>query len=160
MHIHDVDYIRYLLGEPNKIQSVGQRGQDGQLQQIFTSYVYDHAIATAEACWDYPTNFPFSMSYRVKFEKATVVFDSAVTPALQVYPQNGEPFSPEIVPEYAGDNQAGGNLSSLGAYYNELKYFVQHLQSGEPIAINTLDEAVKSALLTLQEIDLCGGAQI
>lgn len=159
MHVHDVDYVRYLLGEPDSFQSMGQRDAEGVLQQIYTSYRFGDAVVTTEACWDYPVSFPFSMAFRVKFEKAAVMFDSATIP-LTVYPYDGDVFSPEMKEEYEGSSEAGGNLSSLGAYFSELKYFVTHLVSGEPIAMNTLEDAVASVRLTFQEIERCGGAKI
>ena len=159
MHVHDVDYVRYLLGEPDSFQSMGQRDSEGILQQIFTSYDFNGSTVTTEACWDYPTTFPFSMSYRIKFEKAAVLFDSSTTP-LTVYPYEGESFMPEIKEEFAGSNEAGGNLSSLGAYYSELKYFITHLENGLPIEMNTLSDAVASARLTFAEIARCGGAKL
>ena len=54
----------------------------------------------------------------------------------------------------------GGNVSSLGGYYNELKYFVDKLNAGEELTIAPLDEGVKSVNLVLDEIASVGGAQL
>ena len=106
---------------------------------------------------DYPADFPFDAGFRVKFEKATAVLDvSGVT----VYYKDGGQFKPEIQPEFIGSNDIGGNLSSLGGYYNELKYFIDKVASGETPLIAPLSEGVKSAELVLSEIDSVGGAQI
>ena len=36
---------------------------------------------------------------------------------------------------FEAENDIGGNLSSLGGYYNELKYFVDRLNGGEELEI-------------------------
>lgn len=159
MHVHDVDYIRYILGEPDEVTATAARDEEGIIQHIFSTYKYGNTAIACEACWDYPSNFPFSMAYRVKMEKATIVFDSTLTSSLTVYPVNGEPFVPELEKEFEADNNIGGNLSSLGGYYNELKYFIERIQSKEPLEVAPLNEGVKSIKLTLKEIELAGGAK-
>lgn len=157
MHIHDVDFMRYLMGEPNSFSSSVVRNEKKIIEQIFTTFSYDDAVVTVEACWDYPSDFPFDAGFRVKFEKATAVMDSN---GLNVYYIDGGYEKIEIKPEFEADNDIGGNLSSLGGYYNELKYFVEKLNAGEPLTIAPLDDAVKSVKLTLAEINSVGGAQL
>lgn len=159
MHIHDVDYIRYILGEPNEVTATASRDKEGVIQQMFSTYRYDKALVFAEVCWDYPASFPFCMEYRVKFEKATVVFNSGVTPSLVVYLQSGGSMIPELQKEYEGESDLGGNISSLGGYYNELKYFTQKIRDNEPLELAPLSEGVQSVLLDLEEIKSAGGAK-
>ncbi len=157
LHIHDVDFMRYLMGEPQAFHSSAMRDEKGIIEQIFTTFTYDNAIVTVEGCWDYPRDFPFDYGYRVKFEKATAVLD---TSGLTVYPKSGGQMKPELIPAWEGDNEIGGNLSSLGGYYNELKYFIDRLNADEPLVIALLCEGVKSVELVLKEIESVGGAQI
>lgn len=157
LHIHDVDFMRYLMGEPDSLSSSAVRNDKGIIEQIFTTFTYPNAAVTVEGCWDYPVDFPFEAAFRVKFEKATVVLD---TNGLTVYYNDGGCFRPEIKPAFEADNDIGGNLSSLGGYYNELKYFVDKLTANEPLEIAPLCEGVKSAELVLKEIASVGGAQI
>lgn len=155
MHIHDVDYVRYLFGEPERIQAGGYRDENGLLVQIFGIYNYPNNLAVSiEAGWDYPATFPFSATYRVKLEKATIVNDAN---GLTVYPNEGEPFHPELAEEFKGDNDIGGNISSLGGYYNELKYFVEGLQGKNDLSIATLSEGIASVRLVRKEIEIAGG---
>ena len=157
LHIHDVDYMRYIMGEPKDLTSKVMRNELGIIEQIFTTFTYDQAVVTIEGCWDYPADFPFDFGFRVKFEKATVVLDGN---GLAVYPKEGGQIRPEIKAAYEGDNEIGGNLSSLGGYYNELKYFVDRLTRGEELLAAPLCEGVKSVELVLKEIESVGGAQI
>lgn len=157
LHIHDVDYMRYLMGEPKKTTSKVARNEIGVIEQIFTTFEYDSSVVSVEGCWDYPKDFPFSMSFRVKFEQATAVLDGN---GLTVYLNEGGSVKPEIKPEYKGDNEIGGNLSSLGGYYNELKYFIDKLSNNEPLEIAPLSEGIKSVELVLKEIEIAGGVKI
>jgi len=155
MHVHDTDYIRYLLGEPDRIQSQAYRDENGAIQQIFTLFGYGKNVGVSvEACWDYPATFPFCAAYRVKFEKATVVFDGT---ALTVYPEEGEAFHPKLAEEFKGDNKIGGNISSLGGYYNELRYFVEWLRGEHTGTIASVEESVRSIRLVQREIEAAGG---
>ena len=123
--------------------------------QIFGIYNYPNNLAVSiEAGWDYPATFPFSATYRVKLEKATIVNDAN---GVTVYPNEGEPFHPELSEEFKGDNDIGGNISSLGGYYNELKYFVEGLQGKNDLSIATLSEGIASVRLVRKEIEIAGG---
>ena len=155
MHVHDVDFVRYLLGEPDEVKATAYRDGEGLIQQISALYRYGKDVAvTIEAGWDYPASFPFDAGFRVKFEKAAVVLNAG---ELTVYPQEGEPYHPQLAEEFQGDNDIGGNISSLGGYYNELKYCVEGLKGEHPLEVATVAEAVKSVRLVKREIEAAGG---
>jgi len=155
MHVHDTDYIRYLLGEPDRVQSQAYRDDKGGMRQIFTLFGYGRNVGVSvEACMDYPASFPFNGAYRVKFEKAAAVYDHGV---LTVYPEEGEPFHPELAEECQSGSDVGGNISSLGGYYNELKYFVEWLKGEHTGTVASVAEAVRSVQLVQREIQAAGG---
>ncbi len=157
LHIHDVDFMRYMMGEPDSFHSDAARNEKGIIEQIFTTFTYGDAVVSVESCWDYPADFPFTAGFCVKFERATVVNDAN---GLNVYLNDGGVIKPEIISEFTGDNEIGGNVSSLGGYYNELKYFVEKLTANEPLEVAPLSEGVKSVELALDEIASVGGAQL
>lgn len=155
MHVHDVDFVRYLLGEPDRVQAAAYRDQTGLIEQIFGLYNYGPQVAVSiEAGWDYPASFPFAGNYRVKLEKATAVLKDGT---LTVYPDEGEPFHPELPAEFEAENDIGGNVSSLGGYYNELKYFLEGLQGKNDLSVAPLEEAITSVRLVKREIAAAGG---
>ncbi len=154
MHVHDVDFVRYIMGEPDRVQAQAYRDAEGVIQHINALYGYGNNVGIAiQAGWDYPATFPFTATFRVKFEKATVVHNGGIT----VYPNEGEPFQPKMEEEFQGDNDIGGNVSSLGGYYNELKYFVEGLQGKNDLSVATVSEAIKSIQLVLKEVEAAGG---
>lgn len=159
LHIHDVDFIRYLMGgEPDGFHTTCTRDDDGVIQQIFTSFQYGKAVFTAEGCWDFPDSLPFSMSFRIKFEKATVTFKS--DEKLMVYPENGEGYVPELKKSDVTEKESGINVSNQSAYVCQLRFFIDHVIKGDAAEIAPLSEGVKSVLLVLDEIDAAGGAKI
>jgi predicted dehydrogenase len=152
MHIHDVDFVRHLLGEPDQIKSEVVNKHSANLH-IFSLYKYGDAVISLEGGWDYPTQFPFEMTYRVKFEKAVMEFNSNANPALRIY-ENGGRVIDSVIEADAGiiSLSSGGNISSLGGYYNELKYFLDSLNQDHEITNASLEDGYQSLRLTLQAI--------
>ena len=155
LHVHDVDFVRYILGEPDTVKAQAYRDENGVIQQINALFGYGKDVSVSvEAGWNYPADFPFTADFRVKFEKATVVNAAG---ALTVYPNEGGAFNPELAEEFQGDNDIGGNVSSLGGYYNELKYFVEGLQGKNDLSVATVKEAIASVRLVKKEVEAAGG---
>lgn len=152
LHIHDVDFVRYILGEPENIKtSLCYEGKNPE--HAFSIYEYGDVQVLLEGGWDYPASFPFEMEYRVKFEQATVVFNSNHRPAVTVYPKEGEKFHPSVKTDFEGRNDGlGGNISSLGGYYNELKYFYDCIANNKEIETASLEEGLNSLELILREL--------
>lgn len=155
MHVHDVDFVRYILGEPDTVKAQVYRDENGVIQQINALFGYGSQVSVCvEAGWNYPADFPFTADFRVKFEKATVVLSGGV---LTVYPDEGGALQPELAEDFCGDNEIGGNISSLGGYYSELKYFIEGLQGKNDLSVATVAEAVASVRLVKKEIADAGG---
>ncbi len=153
LHIHDVDFIRYLLGKPDAMHSRAARDQDGTIQQIYTVYEYGGAVVTVEACWDYPDEYGFRQSFIVKFEKATAVRENE---EFTVFLKDGGILRP-IARERFDQKLEGINISSLGSYYSELKYFLERITGGLPLTRAPMSEAATAVETALREIELAGG---
>ena len=131
------------------------RDEEGVIQQINALFGYGSNVSVSvEAGWNYPADFPFTADFRVKFEKATVIGGGGV---VNVYPLGGTAYQAELEEEFQGDNDIGGNISSLGGYYNELKYFVEGLQGKNDLSVATVAEAIASVKLVKREIEAAGG---
>lgn len=151
MHIHDADYIRYLMGEPEKIDSWVVKDHKDIVQHIWSSYRYGDAVLIAEGSWDYPTNLPFMQTFRVRLERAAVILDTEGR--VTVYPDMGKKFIPQIGEKQEMD--LGINVSDLAPYLNELKYFLNQIQEGKS-GITSLSEAVASLHLVRKELEIAG----
>lgn len=159
LHIHDQDYISYLVGSPAKIMARAEPGGGGALDSVMS------------LCWDHPSGvsscavgslalapeFPFMMSLLVACEKATIKYDSNADPTLMVYPFDGPAFAPKLPdPGIGASKDAGGNIAALGGYFNEIKYFVDCITSGrhpEIVTPQTAREAVRICLAARQSAE-------
>ena len=152
LHIHDTDFVRYLLGEPKRVDSVGS-GTRGAWNHIFTNYAYDGVAVSAEGGWDFPSTIPFCMAYRALFEDGLLDFDISRDPALILYPAKGKPKHPKPPKAKVKTKaDAGGNISDLAGYGNEILYFIDCLNRGESPKITTAQDARDSLALVLKEL--------
>ena len=147
LHIHDIDYTLSLFGEPKQYFSV--RNTLGEKNSyVNTLMQYDDFVVTVEGTWGLPASHPFEASFRVVFENA--VIENAGGKFMR-YDADG---AHEITIEKAdlGVGVAGGNISDLGGYYNELCYFCEKAATSEPIEQATLSDAVASLKFVRKEI--------
>jgi predicted dehydrogenase len=151
LHIHDTDFVRYLLGDPLKVDSVGS-GRKGAWNHIWTRYQYKNVTVHAEAGWDMPPAYGFCMAYRAVFERGMLDYDSGRTPALTLYPARGKARHPKPPAPRVRGRAGGGNVADLGGYGNEIQYFVDCLSKGREPAVTTARDARDSLALVLKEV--------
>lgn len=152
LHVHDLDFLRYMLGEPDSFDVKATAFDSGMINQIITTYEFGDVFVTAEGVWDVSPSLKFKASFRACFDEATIIFDSGSNPSLTVFKKDGIVEVPELNPEYNVDSDAAGiNISNLGPYYTEIKYFVECIRDGKPIEVAPLGEGVKSVETALRE---------
>ena len=105
LHIHDVDLVRYLFGDPEAV-SVSASSSVCVNDSVHSSFYYGAYPVTAIGDWTL-SGMNFSAEGRVNFENASLTVGSD---GLTVYPKGtGEPYKVELPRE--------------GMYYLELEYF-------------------------------------
>jgi len=152
LHIHDVDFIMYMLGKPRTVKSQGVKTDIGWVQ-VTTQYEYDEFAVGAEGGWGYPANFPFQMTFRAMFEDATVTLGYGGKPGLWAFTGEGEPVDLMASQQKEGEVDAGINVSSSDAYLNELRYFYNCLEEGRDLEIVTPRQARDSVALVRTEME-------
>jgi len=145
MHIHDTDFALYLLGEPESMQSWGSIDHRGP-SHAFTTMSYPGCVVHLEGGWNLPSKTPFKMAFRAIFERGAMIMDGG---PLTVYEPDREPMVPEFPRLEA---QGGGNISDLGGYYHEIKYFADCVATGTPVSTVTPESSRQSLKYTLEEI--------
>lgn len=131
LHIHDVDFVRFCFGAPDRVTATGG------LDHITALYRYDDGPThvAAEGGWDHSDGFPFRMRYTVVFEEATADFDLGREDQL-LLARDGQLEPVEV--------------SALDGYDGEMRHLLAAIQEGTaPTA--TLEDAV--ALLELLELE-------
>ncbi len=131
LHIHDADFVLYMLGQPRSVLSQGLKGDAGALDHVTTFYNYaPNTMIQTEGAWEYNAGFPFSMTFRIAFEKASLVFDAQ---GLRLCPPKG-PAKPVAVAE--GDG-----------YFHELKHFLDCIRRNCASPVVTPESALQSVKL-------------
>jgi predicted dehydrogenase len=132
LHVHDVDFIYSLFGNPATVYASGYTGPTGELDHVVAQYRYDTvpgagALVSAEGGWAQADGFGFRMQYVVNFEQATADFDIGRKPTLVVY-KDGKTTTVET--------------SGRDGYVGELTYFLECVRAGRKPAMVTGDDAV------------------
>lgn len=147
LHIHDIDYVLSLFGEPRKLYSVkntlGERNS-----YVSTLMQYDEHVVTVEGTWYLPGTHPFQATFRVVFEKAVVENDGG---KFMLYTDGGAEEIKIEKKEMVSTGGTQGNISDLGGYYNELLYFTNQAINGEQIGQATLAEGAASLKFLLEK---------
>jgi len=160
LHIHDTDYLLYLLGKPLSLVS---RVSPGGLKyaHVFTTFIFpDNVIAFTEGGWDMPDNFPFAMAYTALFEKGAVEFNSRNEKTLAIYRSGKEIEYPTVKPELKAKANGGGNIADLGGYFSEIKYFIDCLENNEEPGEASARSARDSLEIVLSEMKSADSGKI
>jgi predicted dehydrogenase len=136
MHIHDSDFILHLFGMPKSVSSAGTTS--GLNCDVISTFHYDDdALIVAEGGWGYQQGFPFSMTFTINMETATLCLDD--TGKLMLYEKNEKPVQVEH------DCENG--------YYLELVHFIQCITDGKKSEICPPASACQTLKLVYGEIE-------
>jgi predicted dehydrogenase len=151
LHIHDLDFLTYVLGRPKQVSCAGVKTSTGAYDTALTTLIghADAECSQAEGCLAMPEGFPFTSRITVVCEGGTVSFDAGGSPSLVVRPAGAPEEHPEIPQPDAGSASAGGNVSSLGGYYNEIAYFLECLRDDRQPEVITPEDAAFAVKLCL-----------
>jgi predicted dehydrogenase len=123
LHLHDTDFVHYLLGPPQAVFSQGYTGPSGLIDAISSSFIYQPSASAVpapphfihlQATWTQHPAAPFTMSYRANFQHATLIFDSTRQPSLTIASAAGLES-----PDFSSDG-----------YEQELAYFIDCIATG------------------------------
>ncbi len=88
MHIHDVDMIRYLFGDPKAVSALTNDART-KCTTIHSRFHYDDKLIFAIGDWGQSTGSKFRAGLRMNLEKATVEMSGG---KITVTPDNEEPY--------------------------------------------------------------------
>ena len=133
LHIHDVDMVRFLFGEPRAVSAVSY-DTETRWAVINSRFHYDDdKLVVANASWDESRTISFNMSYRVNFEQAEVKLESG---KITVYPNEGEVYQAE--------------LPSADRMAEEIKYLAMSILEGTENVTNPPESAMATVKLVEQ----------
>jgi len=142
LHIHDTDFIIFLLGKPTHVRSVGQSRVSKGIDHITTHYMYKkNVMVVAEGAWLYHPSYPFSMSFSVACEHATIDYDSRMGDGLTVHLDNGSSEKPK--------------LTQKSGHQRELEYFTKCIKQGTVPTVVTPKDAAIAVEVVQAELKSC-----
>jgi len=140
MHIHEVDFAYYLLGQPRGIYLQGVNHPEYGVDRVFAQWQYDTNMPVlVEGFWDMPASFGFNMGYSAVFEKAAIEWDMARGTPLTVHHYDGDPETPELL----GDD----------GYVNELQYFLECIEKDVAPWLSTPRDSRQAVMIALAEAE-------
>lgn len=152
LHIHDTDYALHLMGgAPDQMTSVGNVDERG-VSHVSTLMSFGPTVIHTEGSWNLPAGTPFKMAFRATFERGAAIMDDG---PLTIYTDDAV-RTPEM-PKMSAS--AGGNISDLGGYYYELRYFYDALRDDSSLDRITPASARLTLETALKEIASVKAAQ-
>lgn len=144
LHIHDIDFIRYMFGEPEAVScrsSAGVTKHDAMQTALYYGGLPVTAISDRTLA-----GMGFSATFRVGFEGATFILDRD---GFKVYPKDGTaPFTP--------------GLNAPDGYTGEISYFCDVITGRRPDDVNPSESGANTIRLidTMKESAENGGRVI
>jgi predicted dehydrogenase len=151
LHIHDIDYIHYLLGKPDRVRSLGLNRPEISASFLKSQFFYDAipgVIVEAEAGW-WQGPVPFAATFRAVFENAVLAYDNE---KLTLYEAKGS--APRVIDLTVGLQMTSSiNLKDTSGIYNEIAYFIECVKSGKAPAVITPEQSLMSLNILLTELE-------
>ncbi|MBQ7671257.1 MAG: Gfo/Idh/MocA family oxidoreductase [Clostridia bacterium] len=142
LSIHDIDFARYMFGDPKDFSGVYYTQKD-KTEYSAVTLEYDGFSVSAEGGW-YKTYIPFTCGFTAIFEGGMVVS------AGDKLTENGNAV--ELTPELPMFD-VGAPCGTLDGYTREIQYFVSRLESGEPFDAVSADSSLGTVALCRKIID-------
>jgi predicted dehydrogenase len=141
LHIHDADFVQYLVGMPEAVFSTGVVAPDNQVDYLVTQYLFgDRRVCiTAASGAIAMSGVLFEHGFDAYFERATLRYNSATGQPLQRFLQDGSVETPD--------------LARPDAFVAELQTAVEGVRTGQLPAVLSGASARNSLLLCLREAE-------
>ena len=145
LHIHDCDFVNWILGSPREVFARGMRSAVGSWDHIFTEVRYeDGAVASIQGGWMMKGDFPFTCGYRILGERGVLEWTFRAGVNIEERSQSNP-----IILYRDGEKRKTIEVSPEDPYYCELQYFFDCIKEGKPIERGTPKQAILALQLAL-----------
>lgn len=144
LSIHDLDYVQYVFGKPQKVSSVYRKLKDNS-DFLVSELIYDGMVATVSGAFYTTPGFPFKAEYLAVFENGYVEYRGGKIV------KNGE----EINLKESDSKASGINLPDIGGHQYEIQYFVDCVEKGIKPDVVTPEDAQDTIKLIERLLDNC-----
>lgn len=133
LHVHDVDFINYLLGKPDEIRAEAYHVRSGYDCLSAMYYYKDGPIVHVTGDWNMPQSYGFQPEYLAVFERAVITKDDE---GFKLCNESGVLRQKDFV-------------DSDEKYFKEDAYFVSCVRDGKPCDVVPME----STLQTMELVD-------
>ncbi|MEI6100797.1 MAG: Gfo/Idh/MocA family oxidoreductase [Eubacteriales bacterium] len=121
LHLHDIDYLVYLLGAVKTVYAVGWKNDTGCWNHVMTSLTFTNgASAVAEGAYEMTEKYPFTMSLRIVGETKTADYKLIAGFNLE---DVGSSIREAMLYQNGSDPEKIQADTTIDAYQAELEYF-------------------------------------
>lgn len=147
LHIHDVDFIQFLFGKPERVFSTGVIGSGGSIDHVVSQYIYPGGpTVSSEGGWLMTKGF--NMFYTIHCERATLDFDLSRGANACCVVESGKEAR-VIAPE------------PTDGYAYETAYVIQCVRQGTaPTVVTAKDAVVDLEICEAEEKSIRSGAVV
>ena len=140
--IHDFDFLRWSLGEVERVYAKGVMGREyNRLDYALVTLRFESgAIAHIEGQWGYPG--PFNYSIELAGSRALVAIDSTAPPQVRLLGgTTGSGDSPDVV-------------TGKSPFQTELEHFIRCIATGEEPVVDARDayEALRIGIAAIESV--------
>lgn len=148
-HVHDVDLVRWMLGVPKAVSAVGVNlfSRGGGSDIVNANFIYDNMFVNLSANWALRKNRFNVRMMRFNFEKG------------YVYTERGGERNIAVKVLKDGTETTFSEKLPLDGYFEEIKYFMECLESGKKPEFNPPEQSldnIKIVMAEIQSVDNCG----
>lgn len=121
LHIHDVDFAQFLLGQPDAIYCTADGPGENAYGTVNAVFAYEDGPSVSIGCDQMlPESYPFEMRYSATFEKGCLTFTTNREPGLMEFTEQG---------------QEHPHVKHGDGYTEEISYFVECIENNEAPAV-------------------------
>lgn len=127
LHIHDIDFVTYLLGEVDSVYSVGTRNEYGAWDHVMTTLTFkNNRVAFVEASQRMPHHYPFTMSFRAQNQENQL--ELSIRAGENIENINGDKNQ---LLYYANNQVTPIEINHVDAFQKELTYFISCIEQNK-----------------------------
>lgn len=135
--IHDIDYLNFVFGKPDKIKSKYLPGKLSEHDYISAWWEYQDFMVKVEGGNTFHSNFPFQAGFMAEFDKASVLYSTNDPDYIQV-------SNHSEIKRIKLDQEDG--------FYNEINYFKECLMTNSKPDYCSPESALESIELCYQHL--------
>lgn len=138
LHIHDIDFSYYLLGEVDSVYSIGSQNEYGAWNHVMSTLTFKNkSMAFVEASQKMPSSYPFTMSFRAQSRENVLELNIRAGENIESIDE-----SKNQLLFYSNEKVSPVEIQSYDAFQKELAYFVNCIESDEVNNIIPLEQVL------------------